>query len=103
MTRGPKGERRPAVFIANVVKVVLIATGDELEEFGPLDDGEDRAAKSLKSSKGALTTEEVGATRVLRLSWRQGQPECIASHRIQATVRSFRGLVQSSDRKVLTG
>lgn len=46
MPRGPKGERRPADVISNAVKVMHIATGDELEDFGP-DNGKDPAAKAL--------------------------------------------------------
>ena len=33
-TGGPKGEKRPADVIGNAVKVMRIATGEELEDFG---------------------------------------------------------------------
>ena len=34
MPTGPKGERRPADVIGNAVKVMRIATGEELENYG---------------------------------------------------------------------
>jgi len=37
MPRGPKGERRPAGVIGNAVKVMRIATGEEPEDYGPVD------------------------------------------------------------------
>lgn len=33
MPKGPKGEKRPADVIANAVKVMKIATGEEEEEY----------------------------------------------------------------------
>jgi hypothetical protein len=33
MPRGPRGEKRPADVIGNAVKVMRIATGEEMEEF----------------------------------------------------------------------
>jgi hypothetical protein len=35
MPTGPKGEKRPADVIGAAVKVMRIATGEELEDFGP--------------------------------------------------------------------
>jgi hypothetical protein len=43
MPTGPKGQKRPADVIGNAVKVMRIATGEEVEEL--LDDGKDAAAK----------------------------------------------------------
>jgi hypothetical protein len=43
---GPKGQKRPAGVIGNAVKVMLIATGEEEDDF-PADDGKDKAAQSL--------------------------------------------------------
>ena len=34
MPTGPKGEKRPADVTGNAVKVMRIATGEELEDFG---------------------------------------------------------------------
>jgi hypothetical protein len=34
MSRGPKGEKRPADFICNAVKVMRLATGEETESAG---------------------------------------------------------------------
>jgi hypothetical protein len=46
MPKGPKGQKRPADVIGNAVKVMRIATGEEVENF-PADDGKDKAAQSL--------------------------------------------------------
>lgn len=45
MPKGPKGEKRPADVIGNAVKVMRIATGEEVE--AKTDDGKDAAAVSL--------------------------------------------------------
>ncbi len=52
MPTGPKGERRPADVIGNVVKVMRIATGEETDPL-PADDGKDPAAKALGKKGGA--------------------------------------------------
>ena len=52
MPTGPKGERRPADVIGNAVKVMLIATGEEVENLAP-DDGKDPAAKALGAKGGS--------------------------------------------------
>jgi hypothetical protein len=44
MPTGPKGQKRPANVIGNAVKVMRIATGDEVDECD-VDDGNDPAAK----------------------------------------------------------
>jgi hypothetical protein len=46
MPKGPEGQKRPADVIGNDVKVMRIATGEEVENF-PADDGKDKAAQSL--------------------------------------------------------
>jgi hypothetical protein len=51
MPKGPKGQKRPANVIGNAVKVMRIATGEELEDLGA-DDGKDPAAKSLGQRGG---------------------------------------------------
>jgi hypothetical protein len=52
MPTGPKGERRPADVIGNAVKVMRIATGEEVEVLDA-DDGKDPAAKALGKKGGA--------------------------------------------------
>ena len=52
MPIGPKGQRRPADLIGNAVKVARVATGEELEDYGPADDGKDPAAKALGKKGG---------------------------------------------------
>ena len=47
---GPKGEKRPADVIGNVVQVMRIAAG-EIEDIIP-DDGKDPAAKALGKKGG---------------------------------------------------
>ena len=51
MPKGPQGQKRPADVIGNAVKVMLIATGEEEEEYE--DDGKDPAAKALGAKGGA--------------------------------------------------
>lgn len=51
MPKGPKGEKRPADVIGNVVKVMRIAVGEE-SDIAP-DDGKNKAAQVL-GRKGAL-------------------------------------------------
>jgi hypothetical protein len=47
MPKGPKGEKRPADVIANAVKVMRIATGEEPEDYDtPEKSGKDPAAVS---------------------------------------------------------
>jgi hypothetical protein len=46
MPRGPRGEKRPADVIGNAVKVMRIATGEEIEE---LNDKTKSAAAELGS------------------------------------------------------
>ena len=62
MPRGPKGEKRPADVVANAVKVMRIATGEEPEEY---EGGKpkDEAAATLGRRGGAqraaaMTPEE---------------------------------------------
>lgn len=44
MPRGLRSEKRPADVISNAVKVMRIATGEEVE--GPKDDDKDKAEQS---------------------------------------------------------
>lgn len=50
MPTGPKGQKRPADVIGNAVKVMRIATGEEVEELD--DNGKDAAAKELGAKGG---------------------------------------------------
>ena len=47
MPKGPRGEKRPADVIGNAVKVMRLATGEEIEILDA-DDGKDPAAKALR-------------------------------------------------------
>jgi hypothetical protein len=48
--KGPHGQKRPRDVVSNAVKVMRIATGEEVEEFE--DDGKDPAAKALGEKGG---------------------------------------------------
>ena len=55
MPTGPKGEKRPAGVIANAVRVMRIATGEESEEL--TSDGKNAAAVSLGRAGGKKRAE----------------------------------------------
>ena len=59
MPRGPKGQKRPADVIGNVVRVMEIATGQRDEEFE--DDGKDPAAKALGAKGGKARASKLTA------------------------------------------
>jgi hypothetical protein len=59
---GPKGQKRPAGVIGNAVKVMLIATGEEEDDF-PADDGKDKAAQSLGRRGGKARAEALSPKR----------------------------------------
>lgn len=62
MPTGPKGEKRPADPIANAVRVMRIATGEEQEEY-ITDDGKDPAAKALGAKGGKARAEAMTPER----------------------------------------
>lgn len=62
MPTGPKGEKRPAVVIGNAVKVMRIATGEEVEILDA-DDGKDPAAKVLGARGGRARAVVIGKER----------------------------------------
>ena len=62
MPTGPKGERRPADVIGNAVKVMRIATGEEVEILDA-DDGKDPAAKALGRKGGAARAAKMTPER----------------------------------------
>lgn len=55
MPTGPKGEKRPADVVANAVRVMRIATGEEEDTVA--DDGKDPAAKALGAKGGKKRAE----------------------------------------------
>jgi len=61
MPKGPKGEKRPADVVANAVKVMKIATGEEEDE--KTDDGKDKAAVSLGRRGGQARAEKMSPER----------------------------------------
>ena len=62
MPTGPKGEKRPADVIGNAVKVMRIATGEEVEDLEQ-DDGKDPAAKALGKKGGAARAKSMTPER----------------------------------------
>jgi hypothetical protein len=59
---GPKGQKRPADVIGNAVKIMRIATGEEVETL-PADDGKDPAAKALGKKGGAARAKSMSPER----------------------------------------
>ena len=62
MPIGPKGEKRPADVIGNAVKIMRIATGEEVEILAE-DDGKDPAAKALGKKGGAARAAKMTPER----------------------------------------
>ena len=62
MPTGPKGEKRPADVIGNAVKVMRIATGEEVDELSA-DDGKDPAAKALGRKGGVARAAKMSPER----------------------------------------
>lgn len=61
MPKGPKGQKRPADVIANAVKVMRIATGEDADT--PPDDGKDPAAKSRGARGGRARAKVLTAEK----------------------------------------
>jgi hypothetical protein len=61
MPIGPKGEKRPADVIGNVVHVIRVLTG-EIEDAIP-DDGKDPAAKALGKKGGKARAKAITPER----------------------------------------
>jgi hypothetical protein len=53
VAKGPRGERRPTDVVGRAVQIMRIATGEEAEDLGPVDDGKDPAAKAMGKKGGA--------------------------------------------------
>src|SRR4051812_41318313 len=62
VTKGPRGDKRPADVIGNTVHVMRIATG-EIDEGAPVDDGKDKAAQALGRKGGAARAAKLTAER----------------------------------------
>lgn len=62
MPTGPKGQKRPADVVANAVKVMRIATGEEAEEFD-IGEGKDKAAQALGRKGGEARAKKLSAKR----------------------------------------
>jgi hypothetical protein len=62
MSRGPRGEKRPADVIGNAIHVMRIATG-EIEESAPPDHGKDPAAVALGRKGGKARAAGMTAKR----------------------------------------
>ena len=60
MPTGPKGEKRPADVIADAVKVMRIATGEEVEDYGEAPPKDEAAAIGRKgaAARAAKLTPE---------------------------------------------
>jgi hypothetical protein len=61
MPKGPKGQKRPADVVANAVKVMRIATGEEEEEEEFNDEGKNKAAVALGKKGGKARAEKMTA------------------------------------------
>lgn len=57
MPTGPKGEKRPADVISNAVRVMRIATGEEVDTIA--DDGKDKAAQALGRKGGRARADSL--------------------------------------------
>lgn len=62
MTKGPKGQKRPADVIGNAIKVARLATGEDTED-GLTDDGKDKAAQSLGRRGGKARAAKMTAEK----------------------------------------
>jgi len=69
MPKGPKGEKRPADVIANAVKVMRIATGDEEEDYDtPEAKGKAPAAVSMGKRGGKARAEKMTPERLAEIA-----------------------------------
>lgn len=74
MPKGPKGEKRPADVVANAVKVMKIATGEEEEEFDtPEAQGKDPAAVSMGKRGGKARAEKMTPERRAEIAKRAAE------------------------------
>jgi hypothetical protein len=62
MPKGPRGEKRPADVIGNAVKVMRIATGEEIEELDPAKSAAaELGSRGGKARASKLTPEQRAA------------------------------------------
>jgi hypothetical protein len=61
MPKGPQGQKRPADVISRAVQVMRIATGEEAEDLGSVDDGKDKAAQAMGKKGGAARAKSLTA------------------------------------------
>ena len=74
MPKGPKGEKRPADVIANAVKVMRIATGEEPEDIDtPEKSGKDPAAVSMGKRGGKARAEKMTPERRAEIARKAAQ------------------------------
>ncbi len=74
MPKGPKGEKRPADVIANAVKVMRIATGEEEEEIDTREkSGKDPAAVSMGKRGGKARAESMTPERRAEIAKKAAQ------------------------------
>lgn len=78
MPRGPKGEKRPADVIGNAVKVMRIATGEEVEETkepAPVQSAAEMGRRGGAARARNLTPEQRRAIAKKGAASRWGKPE----------------------------
>ena len=70
MPRGPKGEKRSADVIGNAAKAMRIATGEELEDYGPTPEaeGKDPAAVALGKKGGEARAKALGKRKRIEIA-----------------------------------
>ncbi len=74
MPKGPKGEKRPADVIANAVKVMRIATGEEEEDLDTMEkSGKDPAAVSMGKRGGKARAQNMTPERRAEIAKRAAQ------------------------------
>jgi len=61
MPKGPQGQKRPTDVIGRAVQIMRIATGEEAEDLGPVDDGKDPAAKAMGKKGGTARAKSLTA------------------------------------------
>lgn len=77
MPTGPKGQKRPADVIGNAVKVMRIATGEEVEELP--NDGKDPAAKALGAKGGRKRAENMTPARRAEIAKKAAKARWLAN------------------------
>jgi hypothetical protein len=77
MPKGPKAQKRPADVIANAVKGMRIATGEEEEEYDtPEAQGKDPAAVSMGKKGGKARAEKLPAEKRTEIARKAAATRC---------------------------